>query len=112
MGEKIFMPTMYFPEVPPCTQVLLTECKRKSQLLPHQPSKLRLLLHQKENTLYGLVDLFLLHFLLSRLCGFPNKNMMNPAQELFTENVFKCYFFILFCFLIVYRISCSLYFTF
>merc|ERR1711972_800847 len=83
------MPTQYYLVVPQCSLVLLTECKRKSQDLLHQLLKLRSLLHQKENTLYGLVDLFLLHFLLSRLCGFQNKNMMSPAQELFTENVFK-----------------------
>merc|ERR1712243_423855 len=82
-------PTQYYPVVPPCSLVLLTECKRKSQDLLHQLSKSRLLLHQKENTLYGLVDLFLLLSLLSRLCGFQNRNMMNLAQELFTENVFK-----------------------
>merc|ERR1712040_20875 len=88
-SERIFTPTQYYLVVPQCSLVLLTECKRKSPDLLHQPSKLRSLLHQKENTLYGLVDLFLLHYLLSRLCGFQNKNTTNPAQELFIENVFK-----------------------
>merc|ERR1711972_392447 len=89
LHETIFMPILSFLVVPQCLPVLLTDFRRKSLDLPHQLSKSRSLLHQKENTLYGLVDLFLLHFPLSNLCGFQRKHMMNPAQELFTENVSK-----------------------
>merc|ERR1711981_262041 len=52
--EKIYTPTLSWPAVPPCTQVLLTECRRKSLPLPHQKS--RSLPHQRESTLYGLED--------------------------------------------------------
>merc|ERR1712117_7783 len=72
-----------------CTQVLPTECKRKLLHWHHQPSRLRLLLHQKENTLYGSEDLFLLLFPLSNKCGLPNKNTMNVAHPSSTENVSK-----------------------
>merc|ERR1711997_161161 len=41
---------------PPCTQVLPTECKRKSPPWPHPPSRSKSLLHLRENTLYGSED--------------------------------------------------------
>merc|ERR1712077_56455 len=41
---------------PPCTQVLLIECKRKLLPWPHLPSRLRSLPHQRGNTPYGSVD--------------------------------------------------------
>merc|ERR1712002_906737 len=87
------MPTLYSREEPPCIQVSLTECKRKSQPLLHPLSRSRSLLHQRGSTLYGLEDLSLLHSPPSRLCGYPSRNMMNLAQELFTANVSKsrCY---------------------
>merc|ERR1712113_733802 len=84
-------PTMYSPEAPPCTLVLPTECRRKSPPLLHQPSRSRSLLHQRGSTLYGLEDPSLLHSLPSRLCGYPSRNMMSPAQELSTANVSKSY---------------------
>merc|ERR1711981_502962 len=37
ISERTCTLTTYFPAVPPCTQVLLTACKRKSLLLPHLP---------------------------------------------------------------------------
>merc|ERR1711962_816137 len=50
----------------------------------HQQSRSRSLLLLSVNTLYGLVDLFLLLYQPSKLCGSPKRNMMNLAQELFT----------------------------
>merc|ERR1712105_253647 len=79
----------YCQEEPLCTQVLLTECKRKLLDLLHQPSRLRSLLHQRGNTLYGLEDPSLLHSPPSSLCGYPSRNMMSLVQELFTANAFK-----------------------
>merc|ERR1712136_685900 len=46
-------PTPSCLEVPPCTQVLPTECKRKSLPWLHPPLRSGSLLHQKENTPYG-----------------------------------------------------------
>merc|ERR1739845_172226 len=41
---------------PPCTQVLPTECKRKSLPWLHPPSRSKSLLHLRENTPCGLED--------------------------------------------------------
>merc|ERR1711973_575643 len=89
ISVRISMPTTFFLVVPPCTLVLLTECRRKSLLLLHPPLRSRSLLHQSENTPYGLVALFLLLSLLSRPCGSPKKNTTNLAQELSTESASK-----------------------
>merc|ERR1711992_441097 len=59
------------PEAPPCTQVLLTECKRKSLPWLHPPSRSRSLLHQKENTPYGSEDPSWLPSPPSNRCGSP-----------------------------------------
>merc|ERR1719341_516371 len=83
---KIFMLTLFSLVAPQCIQVLLTECRKRSQLLHHQPSRSRSLLHLKENTLYGLVDPSWPLCPLSRLCGSLRKNMRNPVLELFTAN--------------------------
>merc|ERR1711890_64315 len=64
--------------------------QKKSHPLLHQPSRLRSLLHQRGNTLYGSVDPSLLHSPPSSLCGSQSRNMMNLAQESFTANVSKC----------------------
>merc|ERR1711994_979400 len=66
-------PTPSCLEAPPCTQVLLTECKRKSLPWLHPPSKSRSLLHQKENT-------------------------TNAAHPLSTENASKLYLF--YCYIV------------
>merc|ERR1712098_327554 len=47
-SERISMPTLSCPEAPQCTPVLPTECRRRSPLLPHPPSRSRSLLHQRE----------------------------------------------------------------
>merc|ERR1719273_2670660 len=86
---RIFMPTLSCLVAPPCTLVVLTVCKRKSLPWLHLPSKSKLLLLRRGNTLYGLVALSCLHFLPSNRCGSPSKNTMNVAHLLFTENVSK-----------------------
>merc|ERR1712135_13606 len=59
---RIFTETTSFPEVPPCTQVLPTECKRKSPVLPHP---------------------------LSNPCGSPRPTTMKLVHPLSTENASK-----------------------
>merc|ERR1712018_583866 len=85
-------PTPSCLEAPPCTQVLPTECKRKSLPWLHLPSKSRSLLHQKENTPYGSEDPSWLPSPPSNRCGSPSKNTTNAAHPLSTENAFKYYF--------------------
>merc|ERR1712156_1382407 len=85
-------PTPSCLEAPPCTQVLPTECKRKSLPWLHPPSKSRSLLHQKENTPYGSEDPSWLPSPPSNRCGSPSKNTTNAAHPLSTENAFKYYF--------------------
>ena len=89
---KICMQTPSCLEVPQCTQVSLTECKRKSLPWLHPPSKSRSLLHQKENTPYGSEDPSWLPSPPSNRCGSPSKNTTNAAHPLSTENAFKYYF--------------------
>merc|ERR1712147_6498 len=81
------------PEAPPCTQVLPTECKRKSLLWLHPPSRSRSLLHQKENTPYGSEDPSWLPSPPSNRCGSPSKNTTNAAHPLSTENASKLYIY-------------------
>merc|ERR1711892_1193519 len=76
-------------EAPPCTLVLLTVCRRRSLLLPHPPSRSRLLLHQRGSTLSGSEDPFLLPSPPSSRCGSQNRNMMSAAHPLSTENASK-----------------------
>merc|ERR1711997_1303058 len=77
------------PEAPPCTQVLLTECKRKSLPWPHRPLRSRSLLHLRENTPYGSEDPSWLLFPPSNRCGSPSKNTTSADHPLSTENASK-----------------------
>merc|ERR1712025_1193500 len=86
-------PTPSCLEVPPCTQVLPTECKRKSLPWLHPPLRSRSLLHQKENTPYGSEDPSWLPSPPSNRCGSPSKNTTNAAHPLSTENASKLYIF-------------------
>merc|ERR1712203_287020 len=83
-------PTPSCPEAPPCTQVLPTECKRKSLPWLHLPSRSRSLLHQNENPPYGSEDPSWLPSPPSNRCGSPSKNTTNAAHPLSTENASKC----------------------
>merc|ERR1712036_3229 len=78
---------------PPCTQVLLTECKRKSLPWLRLPSRSRLLLHLKGNTPYGSEDPSWLPSPPSNRCGSPSKNTTNAAHPLSTENASKLFMY-------------------
>merc|ERR1719340_165327 len=78
---------------PPCTQVLPTECKRKSLPWPHPPSRSKSLLHLRENTPYGSEDPSWLPSPPSNRCGSPSKNTTNAAHPLSTENASKLFLY-------------------
>merc|ERR1712058_208697 len=88
----ISMPTPSCLEAPPCTPVLLTECRRRSPLLPHLPLRSRSLLHQRESTPSGSEDPSLLPSPPSSRCGSPSRNMMSVAQQLSTASASKYFF--------------------
>merc|ERR1719419_1305091 len=85
------MPTLSCLEAPPCTLVLLTECRRKSLPLLLPPS--RSLLPQRGNTLSGSEDPSLLPSPPSSRCGSPSRNTMSAAHPLFIASASKCSFF-------------------
>lgn len=82
-------PTLSCPVVPQCTQVLLTECRRKSPPLRLQPSRSRSSLLLKGSTPYGSVDPSWLPCLPSNRCGSPSRNTTNQALALSTVNASK-----------------------
>merc|ERR1712114_87233 len=88
-SERTCTPTPSCPEAPPCTPVLLTECRRRSPLLPHPPSRLRSLLHQRESTLSGSEDPSLLPSPPSSRCGSPSRNTTSAAQPSSTASASK-----------------------
>merc|ERR1712106_1024205 len=90
---RISMPTPSCPEVPPCTPVLLTVCRRKSPLLPHPPSRSRSLLPQRESTLSGSEDPSLLLSPPSSRCGSPSRSTMSAAHPLSTASASKQFCF-------------------
>merc|ERR1712129_418872 len=97
MGSgKTSMPTPFFLVAPPCTQVLLIVCKKKSLPWLHPPSKSRSLPHLKGSTPYGSVAPSWHLCPPSNKCGSPNKNMMNLVPALFTGNASKKLFFVLY----------------
>merc|ERR1712173_143666 len=71
------MGTTSSPVVPPCTQVLPTECRRRSSP------------HQSESTLSGLVAPSWLPSLPSRLCGSPSRSTTRQDHPLSTESASK-----------------------
>jgi len=82
-------PTLSCPEVPPCTLVLPTECRRKSLPWLHPPLRSRSLLHLSVNTLSGSVDPSWLLCPPSNRCGSQSKNTTSQAQALSTGNASK-----------------------
>jgi len=68
---------------------LPTECRRKSLLWLHQPSRSRSSLPQNESTPSGSVDLSWLLSPPSSRCGSPSKNTTSLAQESSTGNASK-----------------------
>merc|ERR1711915_698032 len=76
-------------EVPPCTWVLLTVCRRRSLPLLLQPLRSRSLLHLRGSTPSGSEDPSSLHFPPSNRCGSQSRSMMSVALPLSTGNAFK-----------------------
>merc|ERR1719210_90678 len=83
------MPTLSCPEAPPCTLVLLTECKRRSLPWLHPPLRSRSLLHLRGNTPSGSVAPSSLPSPPSNRCGSPSKNTTNAAHPLSTGSASK-----------------------
>merc|ERR1711945_41160 len=90
-SERFSMPTPSCLEAPPCTPVLLTECRRRSPPLLHPPSGSRSLLHQRESTLSGSEDPSSLPSPPSSRCGSPSRNTTSLAHPLSTESASKHY---------------------
>ena len=89
ISEETCTPTLSCPEARPCTLESPREWPKSSRPLLHQQWRLKLLPHQKENTPYGLVALFLPHYLLSNRCGSQKLNMTSLVHPSSTENAFK-----------------------
>merc|ERR1711978_145283 len=89
ISGRICMPTLSFLEVPPCTLVLLTECRRRSLLLLHPPSRLRSLLPLRGSTLSGSEDPSLLPSPPSSRCGSPSRSTTSAAHPLSTGSASK-----------------------
>merc|ERR1712176_1022268 len=83
------MPTLSCLVAPPCTLVLLTECKRKSLPWLHPPLRSRSLLPLRGNTPSGSVALSWPPSPPSNRCGSPNKSTMNAVHPLSTGNASK-----------------------
>ena len=83
------MPTLSCQVAPPCTLVLPTECKRRSQPWLHPPLRSRSLLLLRGNTLSGSVAPSWLPSLPSNRCGSPSKSTTNAAHPLSTGNASK-----------------------
>merc|ERR1712106_858701 len=86
---RICTPTLSCPEAPPCTPVLLTVCRRRSPLLPHQPSRSRSLLPQRGNTPSGLEAPSLLPSPPFSRCGSPSRSTTSAVHPLFTASASK-----------------------
>merc|ERR1719433_631640 len=83
------MPTLSCQVAPPCTLVLPTECKRRSQPWLHPPLRSRSLLLLRGNTLSGSVAPSWLPSLPSNRCGSPSKSTTNAAHPLSIGNASK-----------------------
>merc|ERR1712106_1057488 len=86
---RIYMPTLSFLVVPPCTLVLLTECRRRSLLLLHQLSRSRSLPLLRGSTPSGSVAPSLPPCPPSSRCGSPSRNTTSLVPALFTGNASK-----------------------
>merc|ERR1712083_1144399 len=89
MGGRTCTPTPSCLEAPPCTLVLLTGCRRRSQPLHPPPSRSRSLLPLRGSTLSGLEAPSLLPSPPSNRCGSPSRSMMSVAPPLFTGSASK-----------------------
>merc|ERR1711937_734868 len=76
-------------EAPPCTPVLLTECRRRSPPSLPPPSRSRSSLLPRGNTPSGSEDPSWLLSPPSSRCGSPSRNMTSLAPALSTGNASK-----------------------
>merc|ERR1712038_415565 len=83
------MPTLSCLVAPPCTQVLLTGCRRRS--LPWLPPTSRSLLPQRGSTPSGSVAPSWLPFPPSNRCGSPSRSTTSAAHPLSTGSASKLY---------------------
>lgn len=82
-------PTLFSLEVPPCTQVLLIGCRRRSPPLLPQQWRSRSLLPLRGNTPYGSEDQFWPLFPPSSRCGSQNRSTMSLVHPLCTGSASK-----------------------
>merc|ERR1712096_132607 len=83
------MPTLSCPVAPPCTQVLLTECRRRSPLLLPPPSRSRSLLLLRGSTPSGSVAPSWPPCPPSSRCGSASRSMMRQAPPSSTASASK-----------------------
>merc|ERR1712008_498947 len=86
--KDLYANTVMF-EAPPCTPVLLTECRRKSLLLLHPPLRSRSLLPLRESTLSGSEAPSSPLCPPSSRCGSPSRSTMSAVHPLSTGNASK-----------------------
>merc|ERR1719281_1093342 len=82
-------PTPSCPEAPPCTPVLLIECRRRSPPSLPPPSRSRLSLLLRGSTLSGSEDPSWPPSPPSSRCGSPSRSMTSLAHPLSTGSVSK-----------------------
>merc|ERR1712172_137506 len=91
--ESLFQPSFLgmesCPEAPPCTPVLLTECRRRSPPSLPPPSRSRLLLPLRGSTLSGSEDPSWPPSPPSSRCGSPSRSMTSLAPALSTGSASK-----------------------
>merc|ERR1712139_594425 len=83
-------PTLSCPVAPPCTPVSPTECRRRSPLLPHPPSRSRSLLLPRGSTPYGSVAPSCPPCPPSSRFGSPSRSTTSAAHPLSTASASKC----------------------
>merc|ERR1712130_126332 len=89
--RKDLTPTPSCPVAPPCTPVLPTECRRRSPLLPHPPSRSRSSLPLRGSTPSGLEDPSWPPSPPSSRCGSPSRSTTSAAPPLSTASASKCF---------------------
>merc|ERR1719432_666459 len=87
--RKDLMPTLSFPEAPPCTPVLLTVCRRRSLPWLPPPSRSRSSLPQRGSTPSGSEAPFWLPSPPSSRCGSPSRSTTSAAPPLSTASASK-----------------------
>lgn len=88
ISEKTFSLTSFSVVELPCSQESLKDWQNKLPACLQNQWRLKFWLPQKENSLFGLVDLFSVLFQLSKICGSQKLSIKKVEPKLFTENVF------------------------